>query len=301
MYWPHFLGLFTLHNGTCVTEELECFGWNELPDYDYAYYYNDVPYWWKTEWEYKYIDYMAGVNPYDITKESDYYKEIDNTPCSWTCRRWYKLENGECVFDNPCRYMIWEEWSTNTLEWVYKSRLCIDWWNAYTDEGWVIWEKYGGNQCHPYYSWKCQKKWRTTVECKQALPSINIQYWESYWYPYDWWFYSSFLAPSGYGSNGAIGDTTNITINMGYYTWKDFNNCYNGYCGPLLSSRKTKTFKWWDTFNKNFDNVYETKYYNFDPWFVEFDNGLGYRVISPVFPSNSNMMACPEHKKISFL
>lgn len=296
MYWPHFLGLFTLHNGTCVKEELECSGWDELPygaEYYDGYEFNDEP-WWNNERKYIDINYIYEPDP----EYADYYEEIRNTPCSWTCKRWYKLENGECVLDTPCRYMIWERWKT-MYEWVYKSKLCIDGWTADTSNAGVKWTLNNDNdRCAPSFVWECKKSWGGYRACSEDLSSVYIGMWSSIGYPYEWWFSSDGTL---YDGRGYIPGGSGITITMGYIDKPSWNG----------GVTKEKVFKWGDVLNRNFDSVYGVLYYDVDPWLVNLDETSYYsnwKVVSPAMLddppfgySPSAWKACPKTKSIKIL
>ncbi len=184
MYWPHFLGLFTLHNGTCVKETVqECqstvYRSKPLPSEDPTIY--------------KFIKMNGNYDPnytnYDQWDyvEPEYWDEIiewnddGKWVCIWTCADGYVIndENNptKCIPADAC----WPAKDyTNPRK--QKSELCNEWWSLIGNGGNVI---FGLNQykteCSALkYEWKCTA-WNKVKTCtKDGLAGVGVRIYGDY-------------------------------------------------------------------------------------------------------------------------
>ena len=208
VYWLHFLGLFTLHNGTCVKEELECVAgeWGEydvtyplpedakqnsnkyivnriLPDFnieedsnEWAYYQNETPIYYYngqilTDWEYNGTD----------------------KSCAWTCADGYHINDKnnptECIKDNDITDGIC--WKVGMFDSRYDEKIVWD--NACPwdgdhlistskNENWRV----GEDGClKQAYRWKCMNNyswddWECHNEKRMGYFDVHFQKWSSF-------------------------------------------------------------------------------------------------------------------------
>ena len=204
MYWPHFLGLFSLHNGTCVTEELECRAWNGeyevdiplpedailnpskyvinriLPTFNendgdeniWTYRQNETPiYYGQTDWEY-------------------YGSDLS---CAWSCAKWYHINSNytECIKDvvYPTCWVV----KMGLQEGIHFYETAIDWgWACPWDGDYLVagsknenWRMSENGCWEQAYTWTCRNNdsglsKRCPYKKKMGYFDVHFQKWSSF-------------------------------------------------------------------------------------------------------------------------
>ena len=172
------MGLFTLHNWTCVKESVqECqstvYRSKPLPSEDPTIYKfikmngnYDPNYTNYDQWDYVEPEYWD-----EIIKWNDDGKWV----CIWTCADGYVIndENNptKCIPADAC----WPAKDyTNPRK--NKSKLCNEWWNLKNGKGKVTFEKGSYNtDCSVInYEWECEA-WYKTKSCSKSLIGVWVK------------------------------------------------------------------------------------------------------------------------------
>ncbi len=196
MYWPHFLGLFTLHNGTCINESVEC-GWTP-PTWNGVIIVSRTP--WNGISSWKYAGTTSSVHG-----------------CQWTCNEdaWYVVNSDKtwCIKSLWC----WDYNEYGSMPWLNKNKLCSAWWSLDSSYRPRIGFSLNNVFCDPTFTWRCKKDWTNTIkDCEEKSINtlyvgvgINNQYyWDTEEIYLDWLYGRDHMKRA---------NADGITAKMGYY------------------------------------------------------------------------------------